>query len=261
MKKRIPLIGVIVASARACNGWVAQGGAVKMPFVRSRCAVAVSLWLLAHPSVAQADPIAISSGIILGNRPHRLGARPWTYKGPGSRSRDPVGGFLAKLASCTPCARPSWISGRRSTPGFSNGAITGVIEGITYPLVYVGFGSGTITTPTATLTELGESLVEVPFTFTAVMNGYLESPLDEAVRRAAHLHSGAHGQRQGIGALHRPQSRRTATSFSLGSDAVRVRAAAAGAGARDTVPRGWRDRRARGQAIWVAGRTEIAKKS
>src|SRR4029450_1254794 len=34
-----------------------------------------------------------------------------------------------------------------------------------------------ITTATATLTELGSTLVEVPFAFTAVMNGYLESPV------------------------------------------------------------------------------------
>jgi PEP-CTERM motif len=61
--------------------------------------------------------------------------------------------------------------------GFEGGAIKGVIEGITYPLVFVTFSSGTITTPTATLTELGESLVELPFSFTAVMNGYLESPV------------------------------------------------------------------------------------
>jgi hypothetical protein len=57
------------------------------------------------------------------------------------------------------------------------GAIQGVIEGITYPLTFVAFSSGTITTPTATLTELGESLVELPFSFTAVMNGYLEDPV------------------------------------------------------------------------------------
>ena len=43
--------------------------------------------------------------------------------------------------------------------------------------MHVAFGSGTITTPTVTLTELGQSLVDVPFSFTAVMNGYLESPV------------------------------------------------------------------------------------
>ncbi len=60
---------------------------------------------------------------------------------------------------------------------FSSGGGTGVIEGVTYPLVYVGFSSGTFTTPTATLTELGSSLVDVPFTFAGVMNGFLEHPL------------------------------------------------------------------------------------
>ena len=51
-----------------------------------------------------------------------------------------------------------------------------MIEGVTYPVVFMGFSSGTFTTPTATLTELGSTLVEVPFTFTGVMNGYLEDP-------------------------------------------------------------------------------------
>jgi PEP-CTERM motif len=65
-----------------------------------------------------------------------------------------------------------------NSSGFGGqGAIKGVIEGITYPLTFVTLSSGTITTPTATLTELGESLVEVPFSFTTVMNGYLESPV------------------------------------------------------------------------------------
>ena len=45
------------------------------------------------------------------------------------------------------------------------------------PVAYVSFSSGALTTPTATLTELGATLVELPFTFTAVMNGYLESPV------------------------------------------------------------------------------------
>ena len=38
-----------------------------MPVLRSMFAVAVSLRCLAYPSVAQADPIVISSGIIVGN--------------------------------------------------------------------------------------------------------------------------------------------------------------------------------------------------
>ena len=53
------------------------------------------------------------------------------------------------------------------------GSGTGVIEGVTYPHVWVGFESGTITTPTVTLTELGESFVDVPFSFNTLMHGYL----------------------------------------------------------------------------------------
>ena len=38
-----------------------------MPVLRSMCAVAVSLWFLASPTVAQADPIVISSGWAIGH--------------------------------------------------------------------------------------------------------------------------------------------------------------------------------------------------
>jgi hypothetical protein len=53
-----------------------------MPVLRSTRAVAVSLWFLAYPTGARADPIAISSGVILGQHP----ALVMAYKGPGSRS-------------------------------------------------------------------------------------------------------------------------------------------------------------------------------
>ena len=154
-----------------------------MRVVGSRCAVAVSLWFLAYPTGAQADPIVISSGTILGNP--SVSQLAIGVQGPGfSFLSTPIGGFLANIGSCTPCVDDDLVPSATvdlgatlDSSGFEGGAISGVIEGITYPLVHVAFGSGTITTPTATLTDLGESLVEVPFSFTAVMNGYLESPV------------------------------------------------------------------------------------
>ena len=147
-----------------------------MRVVRSGCAVAVSLWFLAHPAIAQADPIVIPSGTIVGNA--YASAASIDVQGPEFSFTGFVEGYLANLASCIPCASPTPVVDLGATfDRFSSGGGTGVIEGITYPLVYVGFSSGTFTTPTATLTELGESLVDVPFTFTAVMNGYLEHPL------------------------------------------------------------------------------------
>jgi hypothetical protein len=43
-----------------------------MLVLRSTCAVAVSLWFLAYPTGARADPIAISSGVILGDAANSL---------------------------------------------------------------------------------------------------------------------------------------------------------------------------------------------
>ena len=171
----------------------------------------------------------------------------------------PIGGFLANIGTCTPCVDDAFVP----SAVVDLGATLELIGLRTrerhrshrrrhLPAVVVAFSSGTITTPTVTLTELGESLVDVPFSFTAVMNGYLENPVTRPSGRAAPLHSGTHRQRQGIGELHRPHRREQPgrTLLSLGSaHAVRLRAAAAGAGARDAVPRGWRNRRARGQAI------------
>jgi PEP-CTERM motif len=149
--------------------------------LRSMCAAAVSLWFLASPTVARADPIAISSGVILSAPSISLFVMD--VQGPGfSFVSTPIGGFLANIGSCTPCVDDAFVPspvvdlGATLEPS-GQGAIQGVIEGTTYPWTFVTFSSGTFTTPTATLTELGESLVEVPFTFSAVMNGYLEDPL------------------------------------------------------------------------------------
>ena len=128
------------------------------------------------PAIAQADPIVIPSGTIVGNA--YASAASINVQGPEFSFTGLVEGYLANLARASRVPSPTPVVDLGATfDRFSSGGGTGVIEGITYPLVYVGFSSGTFTTPTATLTELGESLVDVPFTFTAVMNGYLEHPL------------------------------------------------------------------------------------
>ena len=154
-----------------------------MPILRSRCAVAVSLWFLASPTVAHADPIVISSGRISGN-PSASQLAMGVQGSEFSIVSTPIGGFLANIGTCTPCVDAGFVptplvdlGATLNSAGFDEGAIMGVIEGIAYPLTYVAFSSGTITTPAVTLTELGQSLVDVPFSFTAVMNGYLESPV------------------------------------------------------------------------------------
>jgi hypothetical protein len=153
-----------------------------MPVLRFMCAVAVSLWSLASPTVAHADPVVISSGVAIGNA-----AGPgvshlfMNVQGPEFflfTSGGPIGGFLPNIDECSPCASAVVNLGATlNSSGFDDGSGTGLIEGVTYPQVFVRFSSGTITTPSATLTELGESLVELPFSFSAMMNGYLESPV------------------------------------------------------------------------------------
>jgi hypothetical protein len=145
------------------------------------CAVAVSLWFLASPTVAHADPIVISSGFILANPTPAVKQLVMDVHGSEFSfltNGGPIGGFLPNIGDCLPCASPVVDLGATlNSAGFGEGSGTGLIEGVTYPDVFVRFSSGTITTSAVTLTELGESLVDVPFSFTAVMNGFLESPL------------------------------------------------------------------------------------
>jgi hypothetical protein len=141
--------------------------------LRTICPAALSLLLL-QPAIGRADPIVISSGTIAGHV--LLSSAQLDIQGSGFSFTGSLDGFLANAASCTPCMSPVADLGA-TFDQFSSGGGTGVVEGVTYPLVYVGFSSGTFTAPTATLTELGSSLVDVPFTFAGVMNGFQEHPL------------------------------------------------------------------------------------
>jgi hypothetical protein len=151
-----------------------------MPVLRFMCAVAVSLWSLASPTVAHADPIVISSGWAIGNAAGP-GVSHLVMNVQGTAfsfftSGGPIGGFLPNIDECLPCASPVVDLGAKLETqklGFEPGSGTGVVEGVSYPHVWVGFESGTITTPTVTLTELGESFVDVPFSFNTLMHGYL----------------------------------------------------------------------------------------
>jgi PEP-CTERM motif len=159
-----------------------------MPFLRFMRAVAVSLSFVAFPTVAQADPIVISSGWAVGNAAGTVKQLIMNVQGPEFSfltSGGPIGGFLPNIGECTPCGKfqdgvfvASGVVDLGATLetqklGFIPGSGTGVVEGVTYPHVWVGFESGTITTPTVTLTELGESFVDVPFSFNTLMHGYL----------------------------------------------------------------------------------------
>jgi PEP-CTERM motif len=159
-----------------------------MPFLRFMCAVAVSLSFVASPTVAHSDPIVISSGSAVGNAAATVKQLIMNVQGPEFSfltSGGPIGGFLPNIGECTPCGKfqdgvfvASGVVDLGATLetqklGFIPGSGTGVVEGVTYPHVWVGFESGTITTPTVTLSELGESFVDVPFSFNTLMHGYL----------------------------------------------------------------------------------------
>jgi hypothetical protein len=158
-----------------------------MPVLRSMSAVAVSLWCFGYPGVAHADPIVISSGWALGNAAGPgVSHLAMNVQGPEFSlftSSGAIGGFLPNIGECNPCSDGAFVpspvvdlGATLDSSGFDFGSGTGRVDGVTYPHVWVAFSSGTITTPTVTLTALGESLVDVPFSFNALMNGYLGDP-------------------------------------------------------------------------------------
>jgi hypothetical protein len=146
---------------------------MRMP-LRAMCVCAAGCLLLIQPRVARADPIEISSGTVAAHVFSSIAGL--NLEGPGFSFLGAVEGFLGNAAACSPCSSPVVDIGATLDP-FSTGGGTGVIDGVSYSLVFIGFSSGTFSTGTATLTELGTSLVALPFTFSGVMNGYLEDPL------------------------------------------------------------------------------------
>jgi hypothetical protein len=137
----------------------------------------VSLWGIAYPSVARADPIPISSGVMVGNT-MLFDLAINNVQGPGlSISANSIGGFHPNIGSCIPCDSPVVNLGATLFSQSFDGPFTGTVGGVHYPSAWVQWISGTFTTPTATLTELGESVVNLPFSFSGVMRGFLENPL------------------------------------------------------------------------------------
>ena len=124
-----------------------------MPVLRSMCAVAVSLGFLAWSTVAHADPIVISSGFIVGNPTSGVSSLVMNVQGPAFSfwtNGGPIGGFLANIGSCTPCVDASFVPSpvvnlgatlETQKLGFELGSGTGLVEGVNYPHVWVGFES------------------------------------------------------------------------------------------------------------------------
>jgi len=163
----------------------------------------------------------ISSGVIIGNPAATVSQLFINVQGPDFSflsNGGPIGGFLPNIGSCTPCTSAVVDLGATlDSSGFMLGSGTGVVQGTTYPHVWVGFSSGTLTTPTVTLTELGESLVDVPFSFTAVMNGYLGDPFTSDLQQifAVDLVGSGRASARFIGLV--DESGANGRSFSLGS--------------------------------------------
>jgi hypothetical protein len=84
-----------------------------MPVLRFMCAVAVSLWSLASPTVAHADPIVISSGWAIGNAAGpgvshlvmNVQGTAFSFLPAAALSGD----SSPTLMSVSPVRRPSWI--------------------------------------------------------------------------------------------------------------------------------------------------------
>jgi hypothetical protein len=135
----------------------------------------VLLTLVVLPRSAAADPVVVTSGQM---EVHLfLSLARLLFEGDDFFLRAGADGFRGSLAlSCAPC-----------TPGTSvdlGGAFnlpiaagTAVVDGVTYPEIFVDGMTGTFVSPQV-LVEGSETMtLSVPFTYSGIIRGFLENPL------------------------------------------------------------------------------------
>jgi hypothetical protein len=133
-----------------------------------------SLTLLGAPLDSRADPVTLTAGLVEGHT--RISEARVFFEGPDFLLRVGIEGFsLSVDAICSPCAPGTRVNldGRFV---FTQGGGTAVVDGVTYPEIFVDGMTGTFTTPSATLDQLSTTTVQLPFRFNGVVSGYVLNP-------------------------------------------------------------------------------------
>jgi len=134
----------------------------------------VAIATAALPRPASADPVRITGGSVDTQLLQSL-ARVF-FEGDGFRLRVGVEGFVGSLAlSCTPCTPGTTLDlgGRFDLPRASGEAL---VNGVTYPTIFVDGMTGTFTTPSFVIDGTGDVRVSLPFSYSGTVTGYILDP-------------------------------------------------------------------------------------
>jgi len=138
-----------------------------------KAAVAL-LAVLAVPAAAVADTITMTSGSV--ETELALGLARVAFEGPGFSLRGGVEGFHAPIVGvCSACESGTTVDlgGMFSS---TRAAGSGVVDGVTYPEINFDGFTGTFSSPAFTLNGMHSLLVTQPFSFEALVSGYLVPP-------------------------------------------------------------------------------------
>jgi len=130
---------------------------------------------VALPCSVQADPVTISRGFLESEMLSDFGSARFE----GDEFVLDVNieeGFVPTLRlACTPCVSGTTLDlgGSFSFPRAIGSA---VVDGVTYSRIFADGMTGTFTTRSITLSGAAARTVTLPFTFSGVVNGYVEDP-------------------------------------------------------------------------------------
>jgi len=146
--------------------------------MRSSVARVVILFAVAAaavaPRTAAADPVTITGGFV-DTFPLGLTARV-VFEGQDFSLNIGVEGFFTPLIfNCVPCEPGTTVdlSGRID---HTLAAGTATVDGVHYPLIYADGITGTFTAGSTVLAGEGTQTISLPFVYSGVVNGYVDSP-------------------------------------------------------------------------------------
>jgi hypothetical protein len=130
--------------------------------------------VLSLPRPVLADPVLVTSGRM--ETQIFTGAARVFFEGDDFFLRVGVEGFRASLLlGCTPCV-PGTTVDLGGAFEFPRGAGSALVDGVSYPTIFVDGMTGTFTTPSFQITGSSTATVTLPFSYSGIVNGYLLDP-------------------------------------------------------------------------------------
>ena len=136
-----------------------------------RALAIVQLFLFAQPSQSPAEPVTITGGTVQVEA--TIHSARITFEGDGFFLRTGTEDFFTPIAQGPVTMETLVTLGGVWQPGDNRGA-RAVFKGVEYPelIVAPGLTYGTFVTPSVMLTELGTSVITMPFSFAGVVTAF-----------------------------------------------------------------------------------------